>query len=54
MPKGQEIQQVRCLNCFIRVPTPPRIEKLTCPNCGVKYAIGWREGQPKIMGLAKG
>ena len=48
-----EEQKVRCLNCFVRIPVPPRVEKITCPKCGVEYVITWRGSQAKIAGTAK-
>ena len=47
-------RQVRCLNCFVRVPVSQRVKEITCPKCQVKYVLGWRDDQPKIMGLPKG
>ena len=49
-----EEQKVRCLNCFMRIPVPPRAEKITCPKCKVEYVITWRGGsQAKIAATAK-
>ncbi len=49
----KEEQKVRCLNCYNRIPVPPKTQKLTCPNCGVEYVMGWRGSQAKIVGQAK-
>jgi len=46
--------KLRCLNCFERIKVPPKTKRLTCPKCGVKYVIGWRGSQAKIMGVDKG
>jgi Zn finger protein HypA/HybF involved in hydrogenase expression len=46
---GKE-QKVRCLNCFERIPVPPKTKRLTCPKCSVEYVIAWRGSQAKIAG----
>jgi predicted RNA-binding Zn-ribbon protein involved in translation (DUF1610 family) len=43
-------KEVRCLNCFVRINVPPKTERLTCPKCGEKYVIAWRQSEPKIQG----
>jgi len=50
---GKKEEVIRCLNCFKRVEVPPQADRLTCPQCGVKYVIAWRDKSAKIAGLAK-
>ncbi len=45
--------RVRCLNCFVRIDVPPNVDKITCPNCGIKYMITRRGWDAKIVGEAK-
>jgi Zn finger protein HypA/HybF involved in hydrogenase expression len=51
--EGQD-NTLRCLNCFNRVVIPPKVERYTCPHCGVEFIIGWRgigARQAKIRGV---
>lgn len=44
---------LRCLNCFVRIKVPPKVDRLTCHNCKVEYVISWRGNQAKIAGTAR-
>ena len=46
-PKDREL---RCLNCFAKMEIPKEAESFICPKCGIKYYIGWRNEQAKILG----
>jgi len=41
---------LRCLNCFAKMDIPENAKEFTCPKCMMKYFIGWRNGQAKILG----
>ena len=41
---------LRCLTCFARMDIPEDAKVFICPKCGIKYHIGWRNKQAKILG----
>jgi predicted RNA-binding Zn-ribbon protein involved in translation (DUF1610 family) len=44
---------LRCLNCFVRLKVPEKVNRLKCHSCGVEYVITWRGNQAKIAGTAR-